>query len=97
MQSNIAENSQHSFSPAPAMAMSALLSWICSIATPMQWALVEQADEIEKDGPWSLNSEESTADTVEPMVRVTRYGPTLLGHLFTCDSTMETLSVTSQI
>ena len=42
----------------------------------MQWAPVEHADEIEYEIPWSLNAVVSTADTVLPMVRVTRYGPT---------------------
>ena len=58
--------------PAPAIAMSALFNWICSIATPMQWAPVEHAEEMEKDGPCNLKLEERTAETVEPMVRVTR-------------------------
>ena len=40
--------------------------------TPMQWAPVEQADEMEKEGPCILKAVESTADTVEPMERVTR-------------------------
>ena len=38
----------------------------------MQWAPVEQAEEIEKEGPCNLKAEDKTADTVEPMVRVTR-------------------------
>mmetsp|Transcript_97784 Transcript_97784/g.237812 ORF Transcript_97784/g.237812 Transcript_97784/m.237812 type:complete len:342 (-) Transcript_97784:166-1191(-) len=97
MQSNMAVNSQHSFSPAPTMAMSALSSWICSMPMPMQWAPVEHAEEIEKDGPCSLKAEDSTAETVEPMVRVTRYGPTLDGHLFACASTAPTAWVTSRM
>ena len=41
--------------------------------TPMQWAPVEHADEIEYETPCSLKAVESTADTVEPIERVTRY------------------------
>mmetsp|Transcript_58622 Transcript_58622/g.117744 ORF Transcript_58622/g.117744 Transcript_58622/m.117744 type:complete len:320 (-) Transcript_58622:15-974(-) len=76
MASNMALNCQLSASPAPANTMSALPSWICSIPVPMQCAPVEHADEIEYDMPCSLNAVVSTADTVLPMVLVTRYGPT---------------------
>mmetsp|Transcript_19643 Transcript_19643/g.63923 ORF Transcript_19643/g.63923 Transcript_19643/m.63923 type:complete len:258 (-) Transcript_19643:98-871(-) len=77
IESNMTEKPQSSASPAPQNIMSALLSWICSMPTPMQWAPVEHADEIEKDMPLSLKCVERTAETVEPMDRVTRYGPIL--------------------
>ena len=38
---------QCSSSPPPAKTTSCLPSWICSMAWPMQWALVAQAEEIE--------------------------------------------------
>ena len=40
--------------------------------TPMQCAPVEHADEIEYETPCSLNAVDSTAETVEPIERVTR-------------------------
>jgi len=45
--SNMTEKPQSSASPAPQKQMSCLSSWICSMPTPMQWAPVEHADEIE--------------------------------------------------
>ena len=39
---------------------------------PMAWAPVEQAEEMPKEAPCSLNCVESTAETLEPIVRVTR-------------------------
>ena len=41
-------------------------------AAPMQWAPVEHADEMVKEGPWSLKAVERTAEVVEPIERVTR-------------------------
>merc|ERR1719183_735512 len=76
MASNITLNPQSSASPAPQNMMSCLFSWICSIPTPMQCAPVEHADEIEYEQPLSLKAVARTADTVEPIDRVTRYGPT---------------------
>ena len=53
----LASRSSHpSSSPAPATARSALLSWICSMATPMQCAPVEQAEPMENEGPCSVLS-----------------------------------------
>ena len=49
-----------------------LPSWICSMPWPMQCAPVEHAEEIEYETPCSLNCVASTADTDEPIVRVTR-------------------------
>jgi len=72
IESNITEKPQSSASPAPQKATSALLSWICSSPTPMQWAPVEHADEIEYEVPCSLKAVERTAETVEPIERVTR-------------------------
>lgn len=48
--------------------------------SPMQCAPVEQADEMVNEGPWSLKAVERTAEVVEPIERVTRYGPTWRGH-----------------
>ena len=62
------------------------------MAVPMQWAPVEHADEIEYEMPLSLNAVVSTADTVLPMVRVTRYGPT---RFILPDSTASTVSMIS--
>jgi len=73
--SNMTEKPQSSASPAPQKTTSCLLSWICSMPTPMQCAPVEHADEIEYETPCSLKAVESTAETVEPIERVTRYGP----------------------
>ena len=73
IESNMTEKPQSSASPAPQKEMSALLSWICSMPTPMQCAPVEHADEIEYETPCSLKAVESTAETVEPIERVTRY------------------------
>ena len=39
---------------------------------PMEWAPVEQAELTEYDSPCNLNAVANTADTVDPMVRVTR-------------------------
>jgi hypothetical protein len=36
-------------------------TWICSMPTPMQCAPVEQAEEIEKDGPCSSAARVTTA------------------------------------
>ena len=65
------------------------------MATPMQCAPVEHAEEMENDGPCILKEVDSTADTVEPIERVTRYGPTLLGQRGACDLTASTVSTTS--
>jgi hypothetical protein len=75
IESNMTEKPQFSASPAPQKQMSCLPSWICSIPTPMQCAPVEHADEIEYETPCSLKAVESTAETDEPIARVTRYGP----------------------
>ena len=72
IESNMTLNPQPSASPAPQKAMFALPSWICSRPTPMQCAPVEHAEEIEYETPCSLNAVESTAETVEPIERVTR-------------------------
>ena len=47
MASNRHDSVQSSSSPPPAKTMSCLPIWICSLALPMQCALVEQAEEIE--------------------------------------------------
>ena len=51
IESNMTEKPQSSASPLPQKAMSALLSWICSIPPPMQCAPVEHAEEIEYEMP----------------------------------------------
>ena len=47
MASNRTESVQSSSSPPPANTMSCLPNWISSAPLPMQWAEVEQAEEIE--------------------------------------------------
>ena len=70
--SNIQAERQPPLSPAPQKTISCLPSWICSMPVPMQWALVAHAEPIEYEVPWILKSVESTAETEEDMVRVTR-------------------------
>ena len=41
-----------------------LFNWICSMATPMQWAPVEQAEEMEKDGPCEPSTWHDQSSTV---------------------------------
>ena len=43
---------------------------------PMQWADVLQAEVMEKLMPLTANAVDKLADTVEPIHRVTWYGPT---------------------
>lgn len=75
--------------------MSALPSWICSMPVPMQWAPVLQAELMEYDGPCVLKAVARTAEQVEPMLRVTRKGPTLFFHRFPPSLTASTVSTMS--
>jgi len=61
----------------------------------MQCAPVEHAEEMEYEVPWSLKAVESTAETVDPMDRVTRKGPTLFFQRAAPDFTASTVSVMS--
>ena len=63
---------QFSNSPDPQNMTSCLPSWICSMPIPMLWAPVEHADDTEYDSPCNLNAVANTADTVDPIVLVTR-------------------------
>ena len=63
---------QFSNSPDPQNMTSCFPNWICSMPMPMECAPVEHADDTEYDSPCNLNAVASTADTVDPMVRVTR-------------------------
>ena len=70
--SNMMVDPQFSSSPDPQNMTSCFPNWICSMPMPMLWAPVLQALDTEYDRPCNLNAVARTAETVEPMVRVTR-------------------------
>src|SRR5262245_42567658 len=91
MASNSADSVQSSSSQPPAKTTSCLPMAICSKPTPMQWAEVAQAEEIEKLRPRTLNQVASVADGPELIALGTANGPIRLGPLVRVVSAASTM------
>src|ERR1700758_3448177 len=91
MASNMLDSVQSSSSQPPAKTTSCLPMAICSAPTPMQWAEVAQAEEMEKFRPRILNQVDSVAEGPELIALGTANGPIRLGPLVRVMSAASTM------